>query len=171
MKYINIEIKIRISQFFNTDVMKYMKLLSVVTPSYISHVRSIWKKFWEENFTHAKMENCGRWNVRNHRDIRNDEQYIALEIYLEFVNMDNMKSKYPEPKYYLGISGKGLITYLGLNAIRRSTNIKKEKFSITESIIKNLYNIIMKFKDVPYESYVKKISTHISNASYFYPLR
>ena len=72
-----------------------------------------------------------------------------------------MKIASSEPKYYLRISGKGLITSMGLKAIRRSKNDKKEKFSITEVSIKDISKIIENFKDVPYEGDARKRSKHM----------
>ena len=50
-----------------------------------------------------------------------------------------------EPKYYLGISVKGLINYLGLDTIRRSTKKKKAKYSITSVSLKDISKIIKEF--------------------------
>ena len=73
----------------------------------------------------VNMKKCGCHNVRKHREIKNGEQYNYLDISLMFGNMDKMKISSSEPKYYLGGSGKGLITSLGLNTIIRSKKIKK----------------------------------------------
>ena len=82
------------------------------------------------------MKNCGNLNYWKHRDINNDEQYIALDIHLKFCNMDKMKIKSSERKYYLGISGKGLIVSLGLDTIRRSKKKKKESFLLLKSVLR-----------------------------------
>ena len=73
------------SQFSYTDVMMNMKLLSVVTPPSIYHGWSNRKTFWEEKFTlgeftSVNMKNYGRWNVRKHRDIKDSDEYITLDI-------------------------------------------------------------------------------------------
>ena len=57
---------------------------------------------------------------------------------------------------------------MGIKVVRRSKNIKNEKFAITEVSLKNLSKLIEEFKDVTYESYVKKIPKHIITESYFY---
>ena len=74
-----------------------MKLLAFVIPPYIYHVSSTWKTFWEENFTLGKfsrvnMKCFGCLNVRKHREIKNSEKYLTLDISLQFVSLDNMKS-------------------------------------------------------------------------------
>ena len=106
--------------------MNDMELLAVVTPLSIYNGCSTWKTFWEEKFTQVNMKNSGRCNVRKHRDIKNGDQYVVLDISLKFGNLENIKTTYSEPTDYLVIPGKGLITSLGLKAIRRS-NFKKVK--------------------------------------------
>ena len=39
----------------------------------------------------SEDENSGSLNVRNHRDIKNGEQYVTLDISLKFGNIDKMK--------------------------------------------------------------------------------
>ena len=80
--------------------------------------------FWEENFkpgdfTPVNIKNCGRRNVRKNRDIKNGENYITLDISLKFGSLDKMKITYSETNNYLGRSGKGLITSLGIKTIGR----------------------------------------------------
>ena len=64
-----------------------MKLLSVVTSSYIYHGCSTRKTFWEENFTDKEdlflcvnMKNCGRRKVRKHKEIKGSDKYVTLDI-------------------------------------------------------------------------------------------
>ena len=71
-----------------------MNLLAVVTTPSIYHVWSTRKTFWEEKFTQVNMKKLDHRNVRKHREINNREKYIALDIYLKFGNLDNMKIKY-----------------------------------------------------------------------------
>ena len=62
----------------------YMNLLAVVTsPPSIYHGCSTQNNFWEEKFTPEDMKSCGRLNVSKHREIKNGEKYIALEISLD----------------------------------------------------------------------------------------
>ena len=129
------KVRVRISQFIYTDVMN-MKVLSVVKPSYIYHGYSTWKTFCEEKFTPANIKNCGHLNVRKHRDINNGDQRITLDISLKFGNLDKMKITSSEPKYYLVISGKGLITSLGIKTIRRSKNLKRQGLPSLRSLLR-----------------------------------
>ena len=86
------------SQFSYTVVMMNMKLLSVVTPSSIYHGCANCKTFWEEKFTGEEklfsavnMKNCGRHNVRKHRDIKGSDNYVTLDISLKFDSLDKKK--------------------------------------------------------------------------------
>ena len=69
-----------------------MNLLAVVTPPYIYHVCSTRKTFWEEKFTPVNMICFGHHNVMKHREIKNGEKYITLDISLKFGSLDKMKS-------------------------------------------------------------------------------
>ena len=71
----------------------------------------------------------------------------------------------------MGISYKRLIAPLGLKAIRRSKNVKKVKFVISEVSLKDISRIIEEFKNVPYEGCARKRSKHMLTDSYFYLTR
>ena len=90
------------------------------------------------------MKRFGRRNVSKHREIKNGERCITLDISLKFGSPDKMKITYSDPKYYLGRPGKALINFLGLNSIGRSKK-KKEIYSITNVSMKYLSNIIREF--------------------------
>ena len=62
------------------------------------------------------MKNCGRRNVRKQREIKGNEEYVTLDISLNFDNLDKMKITSLYSKHNLGRSGKGLITSLDLKA-------------------------------------------------------
>ena len=89
-----------------------------------------------------------------------------MDISLNFGSLENMKTTYSEPKGYLGRSGKGLIVYLGLNTIRRSKEIKRERFDITNVSIKDISKIIKEFEDFSYEGYFRTRSKHMPADSY-----
>ena len=97
-----------------------MNLLAVVTPPSIYHGCSTQKTFWEGKFTPVNMKNCGSYNVRENREIKDGEKYITLNISLYFGSIDKIKIISSEPKDYLEILGKGLITSLGIKTIIRS---------------------------------------------------
>ena len=86
------------SQFSYTVVMMNMKHLEVVTPPSIYHGCSTQKTVWEEKFTGEEKffsavnkKNCGRHNVRKHKDIKGSDKYVTLDIPLTFDKQDKMK--------------------------------------------------------------------------------
>ena len=73
-----------------------MKLLAVVTLPPIYHGCSTQKKLWERKlpgkkdfFLSVNMKNCGRWNVRKHKEIRGNDKYVALKKHKEIRGSDN----------------------------------------------------------------------------------
>ena len=83
-----------------------MKFLVVVAPPSIYHGCSTRKTFWEGKFTgkkedvfvSANMRNCGQHNVRKHRDIKDSDERVTLnmnnilKISEEFDNLDKMET-------------------------------------------------------------------------------
>ena len=61
--------------------------------------------------------------------------------------MDNMIITSSEQKYYLGRSGKGLITSLGINTNVRPKKYKKARYAITNVSMNDLSKIIKEFKN------------------------
>ena len=109
-----------------------MKLLAVVTPPSIYHGCSTHKTFWEENvtgeeklFSAVNMKNCGRRNVRKHREIKGSDKYVTLEISLKFDSPDKMKITSSDSKKILERSVKVLINSLGFKAKVRPNKYKK----------------------------------------------
>ena len=113
------------------------------------------------------MKNCGRRNVRKHREIKNGEKYITLDIYLKFGSLDKMIITSSEPKYYLGRPVKGM-TYLGLKINVRSNKNKKSRYAITNVSEKDISKIIKDFEKFTYRGYVRKSPNHEPAESYFY---
>ena len=84
-----------------------MKFLVVVTPPSIYHGCSTRKTFWEGNFAGKKqdlfepvnMRNCGKRNVRKHREFKKvnervtyENKYEILEISEKFGILDMMET-------------------------------------------------------------------------------
>ena len=70
-----------------------MRFLVVVTPPSIYHSCSTRKKFWQENFTgkqdlfqYVNIKNCGHRKVRKHKEIKDSEKCVTLNIY-EILNI------------------------------------------------------------------------------------
>ena len=95
-----------------------------------------------------KIENCGRINVRKHRDIKGSDKYVTLNISLKFDSLDNMRITSSESKVKLGRSGKGLIASLGLKAKTRPKIYKKARYTIVNFNKKDLSKIIREFEKV-----------------------
>ena len=155
--------------------MMNMNLQAVVTLQSIYHGCSTRKMLWEEKFTGEEelfsavnMKNCGHWNVRKHREIKDNDKYVTLDISLKFDIMDKMKITSSESKGNLGIPGKGLITSLGLKAKVRPHRWKKARYAIKNISKKDLSKIIREFEKLFYKSYEKKRPKHGPTDSYFY---
>ena len=113
-----------------------MKFLVVVTPPSIYHGCSTRKTFWEEKFAGKKqdlfepvnMRNCGKRNVRKHREFKKGDErvtyenkYEILEISEKFGILDMMETTSSGSKAKLGRSGKVLVTALTLRTKESST--------------------------------------------------
>ena len=162
--------------------MMNMKPLEVVTSPSIYHGCSTRERFWEEKFTGEEKftlgyltavntKNCGHRNVRNQREIKGSDRYVTLDILLKFDSMDKMRIISSKSKNKLEISGKGLITSLGLKYKKRLNKYKEERYSIRNVSKKELSNIIREFEKLPYESYEKNRPKHEPTESYFYLAR
>ena len=94
-----------------------------------------------------------------------------MDISLDVGSLDKMKITSSEPKYYLGRSVKGLITYMDLKTVRTSKRSKESRHANTNVILKDISKIIKEFEKVPYEGYVRKRSKYVPTDSYFYIAR
>ena len=153
-----------------------MNFLAVLTPSSIYHGCSTRKTFWEVNFTlgeftDVNMKNCGRHNVRKHKEINGGDKCVALEISLKFGSLDNTRITYSDPKENLVRSVKGLITFLGIKAKEWSKKYKKARYAIVNYSMKDLSKTIREFEKLPYNSYVRRRLKHEPTDSYFYLAR
>ena len=83
---------------------------------------------------------------------------------MNFGHPKKMNITSSELKDYFGKSGKGLITSLGLDPIRRSKK-KKAIYDITNISLKDLSEIIKKFEYLPYEVYASKRYKHVRTDS------
>ena len=112
-----------------------MKFL-VVTPPSIYHGCSTRKTFWEKKFTGKKQDlfepvntrNCGKRNLRKHREIKDIDERVTYEYIYEilkfskkFGNLDKMETTSSGSKVKMEGSGKRLVTALALKTKARST--------------------------------------------------
>ena len=117
------------------------------------------------------MKICGRRYIGKHREIKDSDNYITLGILLKFVSDKKMRITSSDPKYYLGRSGKGLITFMGLKTNVRPKKYKKARYSITNVIMRYFSNIIKEFKRLHYKGYVQERPKHEPTDNYFYLAR
>ena len=117
-----------------------MKFLVVVASPSIYHGCSTRKTFWEEKFTDKKQDlfvsvntkNCGQRNVRKHREIKDSDERVTLnmnyilKISEKFDNLDNMETTSSDSKVKMEGSGKWLVTALDLKTKARSKNTKRQ---------------------------------------------
>ena len=82
-----------------------MKFLVFITPPSIYHGCSTRKTFWEEKFTDKKdlflsvnMKNCGRRKVRIHKEIKDSDKILALDISSKFDSLNKMETTSSESK-------------------------------------------------------------------------
>ena len=82
-----------------------------------------------------------------------------------------MKITSSESKVRLGISGKGLVTSLGLKSKTRLKKYKNARYSIGNVKKKDLSKNIRGFERLSYESYERSRPKHEPSESYFYLAR
>ena len=114
-----------------------LKLRAVVTIPSIYHCCSTRKTFWEEKFTgkeslflSVNMKNCGHHKVRKHKENRDSDKFVTLDISEKFDSLNNMETTSSESKEKLEISGMGLVTALAFKTKVRPTQYKKAKYAI-----------------------------------------
>ena len=138
--------------------MTNMKILEVLTSLSIYHGCSNWKTFWEEKctgeekftlgeFTPVNIKNCGCQNVRKHREIKDSDKYITLDISLNFGSLDKMRVTSSESKYNFGRSGKGLITSMGIKAKSIPKKYKRQGIPSEISVRRNFQRLLGSLKN------------------------
>ena len=86
------------------------------------------------------MRNCGQRNVRKHREIKDSDERVTLnmknilKISEKFGNLDKMETTYSESKVKMEGSGKWLVTALALKNKTRSRKYKKARYVIENSV-------------------------------------
>ena len=137
-----------------------MKFLVVVTTPSIYHGCSTRKTFWEENstgkkqylFVYVNMRNCGQRNVSTHKEIKDSDDRVTLNMYdiLKFSeklhNLDKMETTSSESKVKMEGSGKWLVNSMALKTKARSKIYKKARYAIGNVSMKDLSNKIKEFE-------------------------
>ena len=93
------------------------------------------------------MKMCGRHNVRKHKEIKDSDKYITLDILLKFVSLKKIRIISSEPKDNMVISGKGMINSMCLKTNVRSKKYKKARYDITDVSVKDISNMMKEFKN------------------------
>ena len=147
----------------------------MVTPPSIYHGCSTRNTFWEEKFTGKKdlfqsvnMKNCGRRKVRKHKEIKDCDKCVTLNISEKFDSLNNMETTSSESKKKLGRSGKGLVTTMDLKTKARSKIYKKARHAIGNVSMKDLSEIIIEFEKIVKVPYVKRIPKHEPTSNYYH---
>ena len=117
------------------------------------------------------MKNCGRRNVRKHKEIKGSYKYLTLDISLNFYNLDKMIITFSKSKVKLERSGNGLITSLGFKAKIRPQKYQKSRYAIGNVSKKDLSNIITEFEKCEKLPFEKKKPKYEPTGSYFYLAR
>ena len=97
------------------------------------------------------MINCGQRNVKKHREIKDSDERVTLnindifKITEEFDNLDKMETTSSESKVKMEGSGNWLVTALALKTKARSTKYKKARYAIGNVSMKDLVNKIKEF--------------------------
>ena len=102
----------------------------------IYHDCSTWDTFWEEEFTTTKMRSFGHCNFIKQKDIRNSEEYIALEISLMIDCLYKREVTFSGSRDYVRSSGKWLTNSLTLRKKQGQILNKSKGMTLLPLIIK-----------------------------------
>ena len=89
-------------------------------------------------FDSVNMKNCGQRNVRKHKEIKDSDELVTLNMYEilnilgKFDDMDKMETTSSGSKVKMEGSGKWLVTALALKTKARSKKYKNAKYAIRE---------------------------------------
>ena len=122
-------------------------------------IRRSGRKFSQERenlFLSVNMKNCGRCKVRKHKEIKDSDKIVTLEISANFESLNKMETTSSESKEKLERSVKGLVTALDSKTKVRSSRYKKARYAIVNVSEKDLSKIIKKFEKFEKFSYEKK---------------
>ena len=128
-------------------------------------------------FEPVNMRNCGKRNVRKHRQFKDSDKLVTLnmnkilKISEEFDNLNKMETTSPESKAKMEGSGKWLVTALALKTKARSKKYKKARYAIGNVSIKGLSRKIKEFEKKIRLPHLKKTPKHEPTENYFHLAR
>ena len=102
-----------------------------------------------------KINVFGRIIVRKHREIKNGDKYIILDIYHKIDCLEKREFTSSEPKYYMGQPFNGVDTYQTLRTISRTNKKYKASTAIIKVYSQYFMRILEEFKDIPFLRYRK----------------
>ena len=105
------------------------------------------------------MKNCGRRNVRKHKEIMGSEKYVTLEISSKFDSLEKMKITSSESKVQFGKIRKGVDYLSGFQDQSKAIG------NVSEKDISRIIKDFEKIEKLPYE---KKRPKHEPTDSYFH---
>ena len=120
------------------------------------------------------MRNCGQRNVRKHKEIKDSDKCVTLNIFGilnisdKFDNLNKMETTSSESKVEVERSGKGLVTALALKTKAKSKKYKKARYAIGIVSMNDLSKKIKEFENIVKVLYVKRIPKHEPTSSYFH---
>ena len=91
------------------------------------------------------MKNGGRRKVSKHKEIKNSDKIVTLDISAKFDSLNKMETTSSESKESLGWSGKLLVTDLAFKTKVRSPKYKKAKYAIGNASKKDLSKNYQRF--------------------------
>ena len=98
------------------------------------------------------MRNCGQRNVRKHKDIKDSDDRVILNMYEilkiseKFDDLDKMETTSSESKVKMEGSGKWLVTALDLKTKAGPKKYKKARYAIRNVSMKDHSNKIKDFE-------------------------
>ena len=94
------------------------------------------------------MRNCGQRNVRKHKEIKDSDERVTLNMYEilniseKFDDLDKMKTTSSESKVKMEGSGKGWVTAMALKTKAWPKKYKKARYAIRNVSMKDLSKTI-----------------------------
>ena len=122
-------------------------------------------------FLSVKMKNCGRRKVRKHKEIKDSDKIVILDISSKFDSLNKMETTSSESKEKLERSRKGLVTALAFKTKVRSPKYKKARYALVNVSEKDFSKIIKEFEKIGRLPYEKKMPKHEPTPSYFHLVR
>ena len=109
-------------------------------------------------------------NFRKHRDIKNVEQYITLDISSKIDFLYKRKFNSSESKYYMEIPVKCLTTYLYIS-IEMLNKKQKSRFTIADITNQDFRKLLKKFNNSPYLCYKSKQVHNKPTEAHFFQIK